>query len=201
MTLFKLVGGAAALALSCGAIPANATVLSFSGSMTGISTGGPDPTCAPLAFRTSIDPSTSVGASSLGSFTYSSNICQGAGPINGIFAIDFANGSISGTQTGTATPTSTAGLFDVLLSYDILAGTGDFLGATGSFTGMGTADTRIPPTQLSLAFTGNIDAPAVPEPASWALMILGFGAIGWGSRRRRRRVLHQIAQGEGAPSF
>lgn len=27
--------------------------------------------------------------------------------------------------------------------------------------------------------------PAVPEPATWALMLAGFGAIGWGMRRRK----------------
>ena len=37
--------------------------------------------------------------------------------------------------------------------------------------------------------------PGVPEPASWALMLLGFGAIGWIMRRRnaaepRMRVLY-----------
>jgi hypothetical protein len=26
--------------------------------------------------------------------------------------------------------------------------------------------------------------PSIPEPATWALMLLGFGAIGWGMRRR-----------------
>jgi hypothetical protein len=26
--------------------------------------------------------------------------------------------------------------------------------------------------------------PAVPEPSTWALMLLGFGALGWGMRRR-----------------
>lgn len=34
---------------------------------------------------------------------------------------------------------------------------------------------------------------AVPEPATWALMVLGFGGIGMAMRRRRRRVLAQIA--------
>jgi len=29
---------------------------------------------------------------------------------------------------------------------------------------------------------------AVPEPATWATMLLGFGAIGWAARRRPRRV-------------
>jgi hypothetical protein len=29
---------------------------------------------------------------------------------------------------------------------------------------------------------------AVPEPASWAMMITGFGLIGYASRRRARMV-------------
>ncbi|HEX8838885.1 MAG TPA: PEPxxWA-CTERM sorting domain-containing protein, partial [Sphingomicrobium sp.] len=33
---------------------------------------------------------------------------------------------------------------------------------------------------------------AVPEPATWAMMLLGFGAIGV-SMRRRKPVLAQLA--------
>lgn len=33
--------------------------------------------------------------------------------------------------------------------------------------------------------------PAVPEPATWAMMLLGFGAIGVSLRRRRRATLIQ----------
>lgn len=32
----------------------------------------------------------------------------------------------------------------------------------------------------------NIAAGAVPEPASWALLVAGFGIVGWAMRRRRR---------------
>ena len=39
--------------------------------------------------------------------------------------------------------------------------------------------------------TGN--PPAVPEPATWAMMLLGFGAAGTAIRRNRRRTAH-IAQ-------
>jgi hypothetical protein len=34
---------------------------------------------------------------------------------------------------------------------------------------------------------------AVPEPGTWALMLLGFGGIGLAMRRRRRPALAQIA--------
>jgi hypothetical protein len=33
----------------------------------------------------------------------------------------------------------------------------------------------------------------VPEPSTWAMMLLGFGAIGFATRRRRQPKLAQIA--------
>lgn len=33
----------------------------------------------------------------------------------------------------------------------------------------------------------------VPEPATWAMMLMGFGAIGYSLRRRRKAVLAQVA--------
>ena len=36
-------------------------------------------------------------------------------------------------------------------------------------------------------------AGAVPEPATWAMMLLGFGGIGMAMRRRRKPVLAQVA--------
>jgi hypothetical protein len=35
--------------------------------------------------------------------------------------------------------------------------------------------------------------PAVPEPATWAMMLLGFGGIGFSMRRSRRPALAQVA--------
>lgn len=44
------------------------------------------------------------------------------------------------------------------------------------------------------AYTGNGTlTAAVPEPATWAMMLLGFGAMGMVVRRRRKPVLAQIA--------
>ena len=42
------------------------------------------------------------------------------------------------------------------------------------------------------AIAGTIAA-AVPEPASWAMMIVGFGMIGAGMRYRQRRTVLRYA--------
>jgi hypothetical protein len=54
--------------------------------------------------------------------------------------------------------------------------------AAPSFFGTGTAN-------INLVLLGTQAAGAVPEPATWAMMILGFGAIGWSVRRGRKSAL------------
>jgi hypothetical protein len=68
---------------------------------------------------------------------------------------------------------------------------------SGAFTGTGSPAAFT----FSEAFGGNnggvfldnISVSAVPEPATWAMFILGFGAIGWTLRGNRRRVAAQAA--------
>ena len=44
------------------------------------------------------------------------------------------------------------------------------------------------------AYSGTLNvANAVPEPATWAMMLVGFAGVGFALRRRRRPVLAQIA--------
>ena len=45
------------------------------------------------------------------------------------------------------------------------------------------------------SFTGNVFITSVPEPGTWALMLLGFGALGMAMRRSRRQgtLLAQVA--------
>jgi hypothetical protein len=45
----------------------------------------------------------------------------------------------------------------------------------------------------SLGGSITIRPAAVPEPATWAMMLLGFGAVGFAMRRRRAPVLAQVA--------
>jgi PEP-CTERM motif-containing protein len=45
------------------------------------------------------------------------------------------------------------------------------------------------------SFGGNVafQQSGVPEPATWGLMLLGFGAVGWQLRRRRTTTLTQLS--------
>ena len=166
-----------------GASPALAAEIAFGGSMTGSATVAPSAGCAPIPFQGII--SAGSGTSSFGDFTYSHTVCtQGppGGPVVGTYTIDFGDdefvGALSGISQGTDTPT----IFELLLNYTITGGTGRFAGATGAFTGLGTADTSVRPSIVSLNFA------AVPEPGTWGMMIIGFGALGMAMRRRRETV-------------
>ena len=54
-----------------------------------------------------------------------------------------------------------------------------------------------PTTSITLNQDGFSDSilvgGAIPEPATWAMMLLGFGAVGFAMRRRRREFLPQTA--------
>jgi hypothetical protein len=67
--------------------------------------------------------------------------------------------------------------------------------ATGNHTLSVTGNIVSGPTaSYSGTINFNVPPPAVPEPATWAMMLLGFGATGLMMRRRNRRtVLAQVA--------
>lgn len=193
MTKFQYLARGSLCALATFAVshaPASAELLPFTGSATAIATTFADPTCAPLTRRGIIPFEDSSGTSNLGTFRYSHNNCNigATGPVEGSFALDFSGSLLSGLFSGTATARpGVTGLFDQVFTYTVTGGTGRFLGATGSFMNNGTVDIRGgPPSRLTLNFNGTINA--VPEPATWAMMILGFGLVGVGIRRRRGAV-------------
>ena len=192
----KLVRTAIACMLLAGALPANADVLSFTGSVTGESNFvGVDPTCtAPEIFRSTIDPASTTGTSLLGDFTFGTSTCLSAGGAlsSGTFIIDFGTDTFNGIFDGGSTPTSVAGISDTAWLFTILGGTGLYEGASGTFEGTGTADARSRPTQVLINFAGTVFTP-VPEPATWLMMILGFGMIGFAARRGRQRMREQLA--------
>lgn len=65
---------------------------------------------------------------------------------------------------------------------------------TFTITIQGTPGTQNGALGGTVAFRANQAAAAVPEPSTWALMILGFGAVGFSMRRRRQsNFIYQAA--------
>ncbi len=180
-----------AIALCTGAA-AQADVLAFTGNATAVATALLDSAtaCTGGQFHSAVQAGNGTGSSSLGSFGYTSDTCvTPGGPVSGTFAITFATDGFQGTLNGTNSPTGTLGTFSPNFLYTILSGTGRFLSATGTFLGTGSIVAIPPPSHLTLQFG------AVPEPATWAMMLLGLGGIGSVMRRssRRGRALMQTA--------
>ena len=164
--------------------PASALEVIFNGSMSGTSTNVSAPSCAPQLFLSTL---TGTGTSSLGAFSYTHHVClSGVGPLNGVdFLLDFGSGNtLLGNMVGAATASGIPLVSNISFDYNILGGTGQYLGASGSFRGLGTVDQRNgPPARVSFNFA------AVPEPGTWAMMLLGFAGIGVAMRRRREPAL------------
>jgi hypothetical protein len=165
-----------------------AKAVDFTGSMTAPAVVAPNSGCAPIPLQGLITAGS--GSSPFGDFTYSHTVCTtgATGPVGGTYMIDFGIDQFNGALLGTSAATATPGLFNLQFDYTILGGTGRFAGATGSFLGVGTADVRnAPPSIVSLNFS------AVPEPSTWMMLLLGFGATGLAFRRNRRPALSQVA--------
>ena len=195
----KLVRTVVPCILLMAAMPAHADELPFTGSVTGSSflLGPAPPECGSLPYQTSIDPATTDGHSNLGDFHLKTLTCiaLGGGTSFGTFIIDFfdTGDQFSGSFDGGSTPTSTPFVSDTDWLFTILGGTGRFEGASGTFEGIGTADATTRPTQVAINFDGTINAPAVPEPGTWLLMLLGFAGMGFVARRRPQSHLPQVA--------
>ena len=122
------------------------------------------------------------------------------------FFSDSSNLGVFSVTTAT-NPASTVGTLALFTGGSMTTnGTTPFNSITGSSNTLTLTSPLTPNTwytfnyQGSLATAGNVSGPAsfyaaaaVPEPAAWALMLLGFGGIGIAMRRRRRPALAQIA--------
>lgn len=140
-----------------------------------------------------------AGSSNLGAFTPAGSHCikppLPAPYDSGIITLSFTVGdTLDATYSGALTASGTPGLFDNVQNFVVSGGTGRFLGASGAFTGLGTVDMLGNGyADAKETISGTLNLPAVPEPAAWALMLLGFGTIGAAARSRRRNGLAPAA--------
>jgi len=74
--------------------------------------------------------------------------------------------------------------FATLLNQALIEGGNNTITVSGSIGPQGNGA-----YSGTLAFASN----AVPEPGTWAMMLLGFGAVGFAMRRRAPKALTQIA--------
>lgn len=149
-----------------------------------------------------VAPFFSTGTSNLGAFSTTQSHCLDSGPpvapgaapvpyYDGHFDYLFADGdTLFGDYSGTLTNAGSPGAVGNTQVFDIAGGTGEFAGASGSFTGTGLISFAAGRPPISnIRFSGVIEAPGVPEPAAWGLMLVGFAGLGTLLRRRRRTAL------------
>src|SRR5205085_10749766 len=129
--------------------------------------------------------------------SFAGQFCSGScGTINDIASLvvgasaspffTLTNGVTFSLSNITSIDRSTAGILGFM-------GTGIF---SGNISGVGfdaTPGVFTFSTQGGNVTTFSASTVAVPEPGTWALMLLGFGGIGMAMRRRRRPALAQIA--------
>jgi PEP-CTERM motif len=164
-----------------------------------------------ISQATSLDFTTATGTPSPGVPGVLSSYGAGTGSFAGVLCTTGTCGSIQDLTSLVVGPDAIPGFFILTggtnaspISFDLTAITGitrttpGFLDVTASGIFNWAGFTSTPGTfEFSTQGTNitsfSFSAQAVPEPATWALMLLGFGGIGLAMRRRRKPALAQLA--------
>ncbi len=117
------------------------------------------------------------------------------GRIPTFFDFDFTGTTLLSGQSYTALLSTTSSRYGLVYGPDINIFNGQVLGGD-AYSGGKLVSTRTlsdpcasdSVCDANFRFTTNAAIGAVPEPATWAMMILGFGLIGGAMRSQRRRM-------------
>lgn len=180
--------------------PANTTVNGFTGS-NGLLITGSGLSYGPFTL-TNIGDSLTLNVLTIGTPEGSVNIFEDTNPRP--ISVDFAFLNPSDANGGLVTGTTVGFISGLFGSCGLIAGgcgavdwsntpTVFNFGNGGSFSLLLRDATFLTPGSASISGTFTYLSPSVPEPATWAMMLLGFGAVGFALRRRRKPVLAQAA--------
>jgi len=114
-------------------------------------------------------------------FSYSHNIFGGSSDPAPSFSAAFSVGNLLGSVTHSS---------GTNMDLDWKTYTGSFVG-NGGFETLNFTNTS-PTTGNAGIFLDAISVSAAPEPATWMMMIGGFGVAGVAMRRRRRETLATV---------
>ena len=189
-----------ATALASGSI-ASAAVTVNAGTVVNLNDPNPSTSVATAGGDTTINFGFNpiVNAEGTNSFSSSFTISD---PLAGIYSIsgDTSTPGVIFSDTSNLTCIASVMGCTVGTVYNLIIGTtpSGFSAFGLPLTNLAAGDYRLTINGISPnsgSFTGNvrITTGAVPEPGTWAMMLLGFGAVGFAMRRKRRPVLAQLA--------
>jgi PEP-CTERM motif len=125
-----------------------------------------------------------LGFSGPGSVSYSNTAQSGGAIVGGVLELDACLTNCTGTvSTPTGTFVNSAPLINLGPTVQVAGFGPDLLNAGSYFLQLSGA---VPAGQPAIAYTGTITvAAAVPEPGTWAMMLIGFAGLAFASSRRR----------------
>jgi subtilisin-like proprotein convertase family protein len=113
----------------------------------------------------------------------------GSADLNGNYLISDAGAATLGNASGNPRPWGTYSAFNPLSAFDGMSGAGDW---TLTITDNAVEDTgNLSNWALNLSSASVVTA--APEPATWAMMIGGFGMAGGALRRRKSAVTTRVS--------
>ena len=165
-----------ALVLGCWASASNATIYDYTGSGTYL-----DLSNHSVTYTGSFTFDTSIGFVTSASYVTSVPVTFASSFFDSVATSPFTTPNVINEQF--IENASHSILFDLQLSEnDLLAGlTTSVLSHSQFFALPGD-------TNAGFAVTGTFSVAAVPEPSTWAMMILGFAGVGFMTYRRRRNA-------------
>lgn len=111
--------------------------------------------------------------------------------LSGLYAISLVN-TWGGVDFSSAVLSGPGGPYSLSVIFDNGTTERWALGPMGLLSGQYTL-TINGNFENGSTFGGHVVIQSVPEPATWAMMLLGFGAIGLTIRNRRRKLIAQTA--------